>query len=250
MLKRERQKLILERLDKKKQVSSSELTQIFHCSEDTIRRDLRELDQQGLLKRIYSGALRIGPPVTTFEQRLSVDIDEKKKLAQKAVKFLKEDSLILIDGSTTNYYLAEMIPENFSATIVTNSPFITIQLSKNKNIKIITLGGIFAKRASISLGVEAINTLSTFRIDTYIMGIYNLHPQMGMTVHSQQESLIKEKMVNSSEEVIALATGNKLGIYSNFICCSPDQIDQLITSSDDLELLSKFKEKNISIEQA
>lgn len=249
MLKRERQKRILEQLDKKKQVSSAELIEMFHCSEDTIRRDLRELDQQGLLKRIYSGAIRIGPPVTTFEQRLSINVTQKNKLAQKALEFLKEDSLILIDGSTTNYFLAEKIPENFSATIITNSPYIAIQLTKKKNISVITLGGSFAKRAAVSLGVETIEALNTFRIDTYIMGIHNLHPEMGMTVHSQQEALVKQRMVNASEEVIALSTSNKLGVYSNFICCTSNQIDHLITDSDDSELLQEFKSKNMNIER-
>ncbi|MDF7639554.1 DeoR/GlpR family DNA-binding transcription regulator [Lactobacillus sp. ESL0791] len=248
MLKRERQKAILELLDKERQVSSSELIKKFKCSEDTIRRDLRELDQQGLLKRIYNGAIRIGPPITTFEQRLSVNVDAKKKIAQKTLQFLKEDSLILIDGGTTNYYLAQEIPDNFSATVITNSPYITIQLLKKKYLNIITLGGIFAKRAAISLGVETVDALSTFRIDTYIMGIHNFHPEVGVTMHSQQEALIKSKMVKSAEEVIAPATSDKLGVYSSFICCKATQVDQLVTDSKDIKLLKKFKKKNVSIE--
>lgn len=248
MLKKERQRLILEQVASQKKVLAAELSKKFNCSEDTIRRDLRELDQKGLLKRIHTGAISLGPSVTTFDQRISMSVEEKKQLAQRAVSLLNEDSVILIDGSSTNYYLVQALPEEFSATVITNSPFITIELLKKKNITIITLGGIFAKRAAVSLGVEALDALDSLRIDTYVMGVYNFHQELGMSVHSQQESLIKRKMTQVSDEVIAIATKDKLGVYSNYIYCKPEKIDYLVTNATDAALLDEFRKKNISIE--
>ncbi len=249
MLKKERQNLIIQAINFHKHVATAELVAKFNCSEDTIRRDLRELDQKGLIKRIYNGAIRIGPPVTTFEQRLTIKTDIKKQLAQKALSFLREDTVILIDGSTTNYYLAQAIPENFAATFITNSPYVAIQLSNKRNVNIITLGGIFAKRAAVSLGVEALDALRTFRIDTYVIGIHNLDPDNGISFHSQQEAQVKKKMIDVADNVIALATSDKLGLYSNFICCAADKIDQLITDSQDEELLAQFAKKHIEVDQ-
>lgn len=249
MLKRERQRLILEELSVKKKVLASDLSKQFQCSEDTIRRDLRELDQQGLLRRIHSGAISLGPAVTTFEQRLGVNIDQKQALVQRTIPLLTEDSILLIDGGTTNLELVKALPEDFSCTIITNSPYITIEAIKRKNIHTIVLGGIMAKRAAVSLGVEALEALDTFRIDTYLMGIYNLDPEKGMTVHSQQEAQVKRKMSEVSDEVIGMASGDKLGVYSNYICCAPEAINVLVTDSKDDALLDKFRNKQISIER-
>lgn len=249
MLKRERQRLILEELSLKKKVLASDLSKQFQCSEDTIRRDLRELDQQGLLRRIHSGAISLGPAVTTFEQRLGVNIDQKQTLVQRTIPLLTEDSILLIDGGTTNLELVKALPEEFPCTIITNSPYITIEAIKRKNIHTIVLGGIMAKRAAVSLGVEALEALDTFRIDTYLMGIYNLDPEKGMTVHSQQEAQVKRKMSEVSDEVIGMASGDKLGVYSNYICCPAEAINVLVTDSKDEALLEKFRSKRISIER-
>ncbi|WP_317635461.1 DeoR/GlpR family DNA-binding transcription regulator [Xylocopilactobacillus apicola] len=249
MLKKERQNLILQAINIKKHVTTAELVEQFHFSEDTIRRDLRELDQKSLIKRVYNGASRIGPAVTGFEQRLSVKTDEKKLLAQAALSFLVEDTVILIDGSTTNYYLVQAIPENFAATFITNSPYLAIQLSSKKNVNVITLGGIFAKRAAVSLGIEAIDAISTFRVNTYVMGIHNLDAENGATFHSQQEAQVKQKMVARSDNVIALSTSDKLGIYSNYVCCAASEINQLITDAHDEQLLQDLKSQKIEITQ-
>lgn len=249
MLKRERQRLILEELSVKKKVLAADLSKQFHCSEDTIRRDLRELDHQGLLRRIHSGAISLGPAVTTFEQRLSVNTDQKQSLVQKTLPLLTEDSILLIDGGTTNLELVKALPEDFSATIITNSPYITIEAIKRKNIETIVLGGIMAKRAAVSLGVEALEALDTLRIDTYVMGIYNLDPEKGMTVHSQQESQVKRKMTEVSDEVIGMASADKLGVYSNYICCAAEAINVLVTDSKDDAMLEKLEKKQISIER-
>ncbi|MBV7390552.1 DeoR/GlpR family DNA-binding transcription regulator [Enterococcus sp. ALS3] len=250
MLKRERQNLILEELNAKKKILAIDLSRKFEVSEDTIRRDLRELDQLGLVKRIYSGAISLGPAVTTFEQRLSSNVEKKQALVAQTLPLLTEDSVILIDGGTTNLELVKALPEEFSATIVTNSPFITIEAIKKRNIKTIALGGIVAKRAAISLGVEALTVLDEMRIDTYLMGIYNFHPEIGVTVHSQQESQMKQKMCQVSDEVIAMASADKLNVYSNYICCTPEVVTILVTDAKDQKLLAEFSKKNIHVKPA
>lgn len=247
MLKKERQRLIIEKISKKKKLLASELSAEFNCSEDTIRRDLRELDQKGMLKRVHSGAISLGPAVTSFDQRISLNTNQKEKLAQEAITHLHEDSIILLDGSTTNYFVAKKLPEYFSATIITNSPYVSIELLKKKNITVINLGGVLAKRQAVSLGIETVQSLDSLRIDTYVMGVYNFHPEIGLSMHSQEEALVKQKMVEISDELIALATKDKLDVYSNYIYCEPSKIDLLITDSTDRDVLKKFQSKNIIV---
>ncbi|MBP2855702.1 DeoR/GlpR transcriptional regulator, partial [Acinetobacter baumannii] len=119
MLKLERHQKILDLLNAEQKVIASDLSQRFNVSEDTIRRDLKDLDSQGLLKRVHSGALRVGPPITNFNYRETVASEQKTALAHKALPFLKEESVIIIDGSTTNLALAKEIPQDFRATIIT-----------------------------------------------------------------------------------------------------------------------------------
>ncbi|MCT1901587.1 DeoR/GlpR family DNA-binding transcription regulator [Oceanobacillus sojae] len=232
MLKEERKQRILDILSVEQKVIASDLSQLFNVSEDTVRRDLKELDNQGLLKRVHRGALRIGPPVTDFTYRQTVEKDAKSAIADKALPFLKEESVIIIDGSTTNLTLVEMIPQDFRATIITNSPPIAVALSQHRNIEVINLGGIFYKRSMINVGVETYQSLSKMRADLYIMGIYNIDIESGVSVPTLQEAEIKSRMIDVSTEVLSMLTRDKFGTVSKHIVSSIEDISYLI--SDDI----------------
>lgn len=247
MLKRERQQKILQLLSTEKKVIASDLSEFFKVSEDTIRRDIRELDQKGFLERVHSGAVSKGPLATRFEQRQQVKTVEKDKITSRALQLLSEDTVILVDGSTTNLQLIEKLPPTFKATFITNSPFIAIELSKKENAEVILLGGILGKRSVVSLGLETMDTLSSLRVDTYLMGIYNIDRTAGITFHSQLESQIKKKMLQVSNEVIAMATSDKLGLHSNFISGDIESLDYLITDFIDEELLAHFEKKKVTV---
>ena len=102
LMKAERQNIILDILNKEKKIIAKDISTKLNVSEDTIRRDLNELDEKGLLKRVHSGAIKRGPKAVDFSIREDVNIEEKIRLAKKAVKYIKPDSVILIDGGTTN----------------------------------------------------------------------------------------------------------------------------------------------------
>ena len=108
MLKEERQKKIIDILNIENKVIASESSSRLKVSEDTIRRDLKELDMQGLVRRVRKGALRIGPPITQFTYREHDNTELKRVLAAKALPLIKEDTVILIDGSSTNLFLVKL----------------------------------------------------------------------------------------------------------------------------------------------
>lgn len=247
MLKEERQQLILKILDEEQKVIVSDLKMRLSVSEDTIRRDLKELDGLGLVKRVHSGALKIGPAVSDFEQRQSIDPTTKEILAHHALPFLKENSIIIIDGSTTNLKLVESLPTDFKATIITNSPIIAFELSKFEFIETIMLGGKLEKRSIVNLGIETIETLNTIRADLYIAGVHNIDSDHGITVHTQLEAQVKYKMGSVSNEILAMATKDKIETVSNFVCTEINDITHLITEKLPVYITDKYRDKNIQV---
>ena len=159
MLKEERQQKILEILDEEQKIIASDLSQRLHVSEDTIRRDLKELDQKKLIRRVHSGALKIGPPVTDFEKRQKISNDLKETLAKKALPYIQENTVILIDGSTTNLQLVNALPINFKATVITNSPPIAMALAYHEQIEVLMIGGTLYKQSMVNLGIDTVEYL-------------------------------------------------------------------------------------------
>ncbi|KXS47713.1 DeoR/GlpR family DNA-binding transcription regulator [Halanaerobium kushneri] len=247
MLKEERQQKILEILNAEQKVITSDLSERLSVSEDTIRRDLKELDNQGLIKRVYSGALRKGPPVVDFFSRQNIASDIKTKLAQKALRFIEDGQVLLIDGSTTNLHLVNQLPLSLKATIITNSPPISMALSNHKDVEVIMLGGILFKQSMINLGIQTVESLNTMVADLYIMGIYNIDAEMGISVPTLSECLVKRKMVEVSTEKIGLVTKDKLGTVSSQIICPSEELTYMITEDIDSDIKNLYQEKNIVV---
>lgn len=245
MLKEERQKKILEILAVEQKVIASDLSQRLSVSEDTIRRDLRELDTQHLLKRVHSGAINVGPPVTDFSYRQNLNTDKKKNLASKALPFLKENSVIIIDGSTTNLSLVQSIPTDFKATIITNSPPIAMELANFKNIDVINIGGQFYKQSMINVGVQTYKELEHLRADLYIMGIYNVDLENGTSVPTVPEAEIKRQMCKISSEVLGMITNDKFETVSNAIVGPVEDLSVLISENIPSKIKRAYNQKNI-----
>lgn len=228
LMKAERQNLILDILNKEKKIVASEISCRLNVSEDTIRRDLNELDEKGLLKRVHSGAIRRGPQAVDFSIREDVSIEEKVRLAKKAVKYIKPDSVILIDGGTTNYQLIKQIPKDFNCTIVTNSIPIISLLKFYPNIKVLSLGGFLHKQSLVNIGYDTIKQLDSVHADIYFMGISHIDSDIGITIVTLEECQTKQKMLSVSSEVIAMVTKEKFDTVSNFVVGKVNVITNLI----------------------
>ncbi|BBU41371.1 MAG: DeoR/GlpR transcriptional regulator [Bacillaceae bacterium] len=231
MLKEERQQKILQILNEEHKVIASDLSKRLSVSEDTIRRDLKELDNRGLIKRVHSGALRIGPPVVDFSTRQHMFNEVKIKLAKKALSFIKEDMVLLIDGGTTNLHLVNQLPLTLKATVITNSPPIAMALTNHQHIDVIMIGGTLFKQSMVNLGIDTVESLSNMRADLYIMGIYKIDPYIGISVPSLSEALVKRKMASISSEILGMATSDKLSTVSNHIVCPTKDLTYLITEN-------------------
>ncbi|SFJ71732.1 DeoR/GlpR family DNA-binding transcription regulator [Thermoflavimicrobium dichotomicum] len=247
MLKEERQQKILQILNDELKVITSDLSKRLSVSEDTIRRDLKELDNQGLIKRVHSGALRIGPPVVDFSTRQNISNEIKINLAKKALDFIKDDMVLLIDGGTTNLHLVNQLPLSLKATVITNCPHIAIALSNHKDIDVIMLGGTLFKQSMVNLGIDTVETLNTMRADLYIMGIYKIDPHIGISVPSLTEALVKRKMASISTEILGMATSDKLNTVSNHIVCPSNKLTYLITEHVKTDVKTLYLNQGITV---
>lgn len=229
MLKEERQQLILDILKKESKVIAAELSEKLNVSEDTIRRDLRDLDSAGLIKRVHGGALLSGPPIGNFEERLQQSSETKTSISTAALQLVKNGQVIIIDGGTSNLRLAQQLPEDLQATVVTNSPHIAIALSANKNLDIISLGGQLFKESPVNLGAGTVEELDRIRADLCFLGVYSIHPQIGISIPHHHESFVKRKMISVSTEVAAIVTPEKLGTAAPYIVAPAKALTYLIT---------------------
>lgn len=233
LLKSERQDKILDILLVEKKIIASEMSVRLGVSEDTIRRDIKELDQKGLLKKVHSGAVRNGPAKTGFCQRMGIDLDEKIRIAKKGTALIEPDSVVMIDDGTTNYQLVKQLDKRIACTIITNSIPIVSLLEDYPNVKVITLGGNLFKPSMSNLGYETIKQLDSLHPDLYFMGIYSISNEVGITHSATDECQLKQKMLSVSFQTAALVTKEKMGSVSNYVVCKTSDITYLITDADE-----------------
>ena len=207
----ERHRFIIETLEAKGRVSTHELSDRFQISEDTARRDLREMASAGLVQRVHGGALPVSPAGLPFTKRYRTASEEKARLAHYASRLISPGQLIIMDGGTTNLELARQLPRDLSATIVTNSPRIATETSEHPLLQVILLGGLFEKRSQMTLGAHVLSELALVKADLCFLGVHGIHPELGLTTAGFDEATIKKAMMSASAEVVALVTQSKFG---------------------------------------
>ncbi|MBB6670799.1 DeoR/GlpR family DNA-binding transcription regulator [Cohnella nanjingensis] len=251
MLKEERQQLILNLLNQQGKLVATELSQTLHVSEDTIRRDLREMDAVGMIHRVHGGALPKSPPAVHYVDRQNLAVETKERLANQAAALVRNGQVILMDGGTTTLKLAERLPKSLMATVVTNSPPVAIALAGHPKVEVILIGGQLYKDSLVNIGTAAVETLNRIRADVCFLGIYSLHPEIGISVPYIEETYVKRQMISISSEVVALATSDKLGTSSSFIVAPTHSLTYLVTEKDiSEEILAPYNQLGITVLQA
>lgn len=229
MLAAERQQLILEILGRDGKVLSAPLSAELRVSEDTIRRDLRDLADAGLLRRVHGGAVPRNQPVLPYTDRHDQAPDAKSAIARIAAKLLKDGQVVILDGGTTSAQVARCLRPDLKATIVTNSPPAAEILSEHPAVEVILVGGQLQKSSRVIAGSMAIEMIRGIRADLCLLGICSIHPRVGISVASVEEAMLKRAMIESAAEVIALASPEKLGTVQPFVVGEVSRINILVT---------------------
>lgn len=230
MLTAERRQFILEILRRDKKVLSSELSAELKVSEDTIRRDLRELAEAGLLHRVHGGALLTSPATASYADRQQQAPKEKEAIARAAAKLVRPGQVVILDGGTTTLQVAQHLPLDLVATVVTNSPPIALALAEHPQIEVIMLGGRLYKKALVNVGAAAIESLRMIRADICMLGVCSLHPEVGISVANLDEAHVKRAMIAGAAEVIGLSTEAKLDTAANYVVDTIQALTYLVTA--------------------
>lgn len=246
MLKEERQALILNKLHTSGKVMVGRLASELTVSEDTIRRDLLDLDQKGQLKRVFGGAIPLESPVVNYFDRETKDVELKQRLAEKALGFLERDQLVAIDGSSTNLQFAKNIPNDLKLTVLTNSYSIAHACAMKEQIDIIVLGGNLLKESMMNVGEVAAQQAALYHPDLSFVGVYAIHPEYGMTIPYPEEVSIKRQLIETSSRVIGLISPAKLNTVSRYRVSGIEAFTTLITEMDvSNEMAADYKNKGL-----
>ena len=247
MLKEERQALILNKLHASGKVVVSQLAVELNVSEDTIRRDLLDLDQKGQVKRVFGGALPLEQPVINYFDRETTEVELKQRLAEKALGFLEQDQLVAIDGSSTNLQFAKSIPNNLKLTVLTNSYSIAHALSMKEQVSVILLGGRLLKESLMSVGEVAAAQADLYHPDLCFVGVYAIHPEYGVTIPYPDEVSLKRRLIENSNRVISLVSPIKLNTVSRYRVCGIEAFTTLVTENVPEEIAGSYRNRGLDV---
>jgi DeoR/GlpR family transcriptional regulator of sugar metabolism len=229
MLTKQRKRQILALLKREGQVIAKDVSRSMGVSEDTIRRDLRELAQEGLLQRVHGGALPSSPAVADFAGRESIAPQGKVAIGRAAAGMIRPGQVVILDGGTTSREVARHLAPDLKATLVTHSPTIALELVNHPNIEVILIGGRLFKHSVVAVGAVAMEAISHIHADIYFMGVTGVHPKTGLTTGDFEEAAVKRALSHAAAETMVLASSEKLNAASPYAVVALDEISAIIT---------------------
>ena len=229
LLPEERRRLILEQLGLRGRVLAQDLCRMLQVSEDTIRRDLRDLDEAGLLKRVHGGAL----PSTqgSVGRAFGASQPTKQAVARVAAGLIRPGQVVFVDGGTTLLEVTRCLPADLRATVITPSPPVAVALADYAGIEVHLVGGRLHPGALTLVGAETVEALRRVRADLCLLGVCSLHAEVGISTAYAEEATTKRAMLDSAAETVAVLTEDKLGSISPFVVAPTSRLSTLVTEA-------------------
>lgn len=248
MLALERRNLIYEKLQIEKKVVVGELSQLFHVSEETIRRDLDRLEKEGLVIKSYGGAVindntSIDLP---FNIRKKHNVPGKQKIADLIVDFVKDGEHIMLDPSSTAVFIAKALKKKDQLTVVTNSIEVMLELSDMKDWNIISPGGDLKDGMLALVGPKTIEGIGAYCVEKTIISCKAFDIEKGFSDSSEDFAYAKQKMLHSARERILAVDSSKFG--KSAFCKVGDlkDIDIIVTDKKpDIDTLEKLEDAKV-----
>jgi len=231
MLNQERKDKILEALSGRGRVLSSELVSELRVSEDTIRRDLKDLAQAGLLKRVHGGALPAGTVPFSYSKRQKEALGEKAAIAKRAAAMVSDGQVVFMDGGTTTGMVARFLPKGLRATFITYSLPTAIALTENTDSHVRLLGGKVVKELLLTMGPNLLKEIETIQADLTLVSVESVHEEFGATVSHPDDAMVKRAFINQSAESVVLAGSEKFGKAAPYRIAWLNQVGTIITDS-------------------
>lgn len=248
MLKEERQRIILNEVELHNRVQLTDIAEKLEVSIDTIRRDVKELDTEHKLKKVHGGAVSLGFANYTPIRTNVYALEKKTAIAEKAIRLLKNNSVVLIDGGTTCLELVRLLPQETRLTCFTLSLPVASELLNKPNVETIFIGGKLARDAQIAIGSNAIHNLSEIKVDYSFIGTGYVDADYGLTEFDWDMVQTKKAVIAASKKTVLLCISEKLNSQHRYKTCGINTIDTMITELDPSHnQLLAFKNQNINI---
>ncbi|MEO6919905.1 MAG: DeoR/GlpR family DNA-binding transcription regulator [Collimonas sp.] len=231
LLLKERHALIQQRLLADGRVLAPDLAQQLNVSEDTIRRDLRDLAAAGLCKRVYGGALPLAPATAPLAERRTQAPQRKARLARAAVTLVNAGNVLFIDAGSTNLAIVEALPP-VPLTVITNAATIALALLVQPHIELIMVGGRVDARSGANLGATALRDAERMRPDIFFLGACGIDADAGLTCFNYEEAEFKRSLAAVSRTVLVAATKEKFGTAAPFTVLPAAHLTHLVLEHD------------------
>lgn len=214
----------------KKSATVAELAQYFSVTEETIRRDLKTLEQQGILMRSYGGAF-VGNGVENLVNvniRSDVYVDQKTTIAQRALNFISNGDTLFLDNSTTAYHIARLLT-NYRVTVLTNSLLTINLLADYDSVRLIAIGGDYSASERAFYGNITVNTLERYYVDKAFMSCRSLALNTGITDSTDRWVQVRRCALKHSNQIYFVADFSKFDNTSFTHLCDFNEVNYLIT---------------------
>ncbi|MGY6744348.1 MAG: DeoR/GlpR family DNA-binding transcription regulator [Cecembia sp.] len=246
----ERHKHILEALNKSGFVSVADLSKELDVTMVTIRKDLKILEDKGLLYRSHGSATPVSPYVNdrSVSEKKLVRVEEKTKIALAAMDLVDEDDAIIIGSGTTVVALAQAIPKNKKLTVLTAAMNVTLALIDAPEVEVVQLGGVVRKSSSSVVGHYAEEMLKQFACSKLFLSVDGISLDYGLTTSHMMEAHLNAQMIKAVQKTIVLADSSKFGKKGFGKICNLEDIDMVITDEGIPELYrERLEEMGIEV---
>lgn len=248
MLTEQRHLAILDELQRSGRVLARELAERWQVSEDTVRRDLRELSARGALQRVHGGALPLSPALANLARRSDLAVDEKRALGRHAASLVADGQLVFVDGGTSTLAMVQQLPARLRATVATHSPVIAAALIEHPGVEVLMLGGRLFKHSGVAVGAGVAQAIQALRADCYFLGVTGVDAGFGLSTGDAEEAQVKALLMANSAETVLMASSDKLGKVSPYRVAPLAVLSTLlVTAQADAAQLERLRTPGLEI---
>lgn len=244
----ERQAVILDKVNAAGRVLAAGLAQEFGVSEDSIRRDLRDLSDAGLVQRFHGGAARLVTPALDFQRRETLHADEKLLIGRAAAAAIPDGATLLVDSSTTIVRFLRSLSPSLPVRIITTAVDVAAAALDHPLADVIMFGGRLGRMTRSATGAAAIDAIRTLRADFCVLGTCGVDQDLTLRADDYEDAHLKSAMIRAANKTLLLATADKLGQTATYDVAPISAVSTLFTGSKDAAILGAIREAGVDVQ--
>lgn len=222
---------LLEQVAVNRRVVTNDAAAHLDVSVDTIRRDLRTLHDQGLVRRVHGGAVPVARLPNSFAERADEAAPAVAALAAAIVGRFRPGQVIGLDGGTTCVAIASRIPASLPLTVITNNPAAAVALAGHPSVDVTLLGGQVDLTWMTTVGADTVDAWRNYRIDIGVLGVCGIDGEMGVSTNSRAEVATKRALIAASTDVMVPVQIDKVGVRAPYVVAGLDALTTVVTDA-------------------